>query len=92
MRTKFMVAGLSQTMNDEALEFLFSDFGQVESAQVQTNRDTGRSLGTGIVEIDTPDANTLMAALSGRVVDGRPIQVSVYDQSRSRPTRTGSRW
>ena len=50
---KLYVGNLTYKVNDSDLEQLFSQFGTVQSAQVITDRDTGRSKGFGFVEMDT---------------------------------------
>ncbi len=52
--------------------------GEVKSAQVITDRDTGRSRGFGFVEMATDEgAKAAIDALNGRNVDGRDLTVNV---------------
>jgi RNA recognition motif-containing protein len=73
---KLYVGNLSYTTNDSTLNDLFSPFGQVESARVITDRDSGTSKGFGFVEMSNSDANKAMGALNGREIDGRAIRVN----------------
>lgn len=73
---KLYVGNLSYTTNDSTLNDLFSPFGQVESARVITDRDSGTSKGFGFVEMSNADAQKAMGALNGREIDGRSIRVN----------------
>jgi RNA recognition motif-containing protein len=82
MRAKLFVGNLSWNINDEQLEELFRPYGDVESARVITDRDSGRSRGFGFVELDVPDVAEVITALNGRELDGRPIRVSEAEDKR----------
>ena len=82
MRAKLFVGNLSWNINDEQLEELFRPYGDVESARVITDRDSGRSRGFGFVELDVPDVAEVISALNGRELDGRPIRVSEAEDKR----------
>ena len=70
------VAKLNFKTRKEDLERAFSQFGQVSSAKVVTDRDTGRSKGFGFVEMPNDDeARTAIAALNEKELDGRVIVV-----------------
>ena len=91
MRAKLFVGNLSWNINDEQLEELFRPYGDVESARVITDRDSGRSRGFGFVELDVPDVAEVISALNGRELDGRPIRVSeAEDKRESRGSRRES--
>jgi RNA recognition motif-containing protein len=56
---------------------MFASHGTVQSAQVITDRDTGRSKGFGFVEMATEgEMHTAMSAMSGREIDGRALTVN----------------
>jgi cold-inducible RNA-binding protein len=76
MSAKLFVGNLSfETTSDEIRE-LFSEVGAVESCQVITDRDTGRSKGFGFVEMNSKtDANTAKEKLNGQDVHGRALKV-----------------
>jgi RNA recognition motif-containing protein len=76
MAVKLFVGNLAWSVGDQELESLFSAHGEVISARVITDRDTGRSRGFGFVEIDTNDVNGVITATNGREIDGRPIRVN----------------
>lgn len=70
------VAKLNFKTRKEDLERAFSQFGQVSSAKVVTDRDTGRSKGFGFVEMPNDDeGNRAIAALNETELDGRTIVV-----------------
>ena len=65
-----------QTTTDNLLSW-FGDYGTVTRAQVATDRDTGRSRGFGFVEMaSNAEAQKAIAALNGRDVQGRQLNVS----------------
>jgi RNA recognition motif-containing protein len=83
---KLYVGNLSYNTTDSTLNELFSPYGQVESARVITDRDTGSSKGFGFVEMSNSDAQKAMGALNGREIDGRAIRVN---EAKPQESRTG---
>ena len=83
---KLYVGNLSYSQNDSTLRALFEPFGNVESARVISDRDTGSSKGFGFVEMADGDAQKAMGALNGREVDGRALRVN---EARPQEPRTG---
>ena len=82
MATKLYVGNLSYQMTDQQLHDLFSEAGNVSSAQVVTDRYTGQARGFGFVEMASEDeAQQAIAAINGRNVDGRAL---VVNESRPR--------
>ncbi len=82
MATKLYVGNLSYQMTDQQLNDLFSEAGNVSSAQVVTDRYTGQARGFGFVEMASEDeAQQAIAAINGRNVDGRAL---VVNESRPR--------
>jgi RNA recognition motif-containing protein len=77
---KLFVGNLAWSVDDRALESLFSPHGEVLSARVITDRDTGRSRGFGFVEIETSDVAGVISATNGREVDGRQLRVNEAEQ------------
>ncbi|MCX6645894.1 MAG: RNA-binding protein [bacterium] len=71
------VGNLGYDVSDDQLQAAFQAYGEVESARVITDGDTGRSKGFGFVEM--PDKAQAMAAtdaLNGTMLDGRTITVN----------------
>lgn len=78
MSKNLYVGNLSFQTSNSQLESLFADFGEVTSAQVITDRETGQSRGFGFVEMKTTDqAASAVTGLNGREIDGRQLTVNV---------------
>ncbi|KAA6330792.1 hypothetical protein EZS27_020538 [termite gut metagenome] len=72
------IAGLSYSISDSELESLFAEYGEITSAKVITDRETGRSKGYGFVEMEDETAgNKAIEELNETEVDGKTISVSV---------------
>ncbi len=83
------VSNLSFNTDDAELNKLFSEFGQVSSAKVITDRETGRSRGFGFVEMSSDDeGRQAIQSLNNKEVGGRQMSVSV---AREKSERSGSR-
>lgn len=77
MAMRLYVGNLSYNTTNESLEELFSEYGQVKSAQVVMDRDTGRSKGFGFVEMsDNGQAQAAMNGLNSKEIDGRALTVN----------------
>jgi RNA recognition motif-containing protein len=71
------VGNLSYNTGDAELRALFSEFGEVTSAQAVVDRDTGRSRGFGFVEMpDEAQAKAAIEALHEKEIDGRNLNVN----------------
>ena len=87
---KIYVGNLPWTTNEAELNDLFSAYGNVHSAAVVSDRETGRSRGFGFVEMDDQDADKAINALNGHDVGGRALRVN---EAQERPRRSGpNRW
>ncbi len=92
MGKNIYVGNLSYGVTDTMLEELFSEFGEITSARVISDRDTGRSKGFGFVEMSSDeDAAAAIAALNEKDVDGRAIKVNEAQPKQDRPRGGGSR-
>ena len=100
MAKNLYVGNLSYDTNQERLQELFEEYGEVESVNVITDRETGRSKGFAFVEMGSEEeAQAAKGALNGQTVDQREIRVDDArpraDQDR-RPRSGGrggrSRW
>jgi cold-inducible RNA-binding protein len=84
---KLYVGNLSYSITSANLQEMFSRFGQVESANVIEDRDTGRSKGFGFVEMSSDaEAQAAISALNGKENDGRALTVN---EARPREERGG---
>jgi RNA recognition motif-containing protein len=70
------VGNLPFSTTSTELETLFSSVGSVTSAQVITDRETGRSRGFGFVEMADDDARKAIDQLTGANLGGRAITVN----------------
>jgi RNA recognition motif-containing protein len=88
------VSNLGFHTSDDDLRKLFEQFGQVSSAKVITDRETGKSRGFGFVEMGSnTEAEQAMAKLNGKEVEGRQISVSVAREKENRSGGGGGkRW
>jgi len=76
MAQKLYVGNLSYNTTEDTLRRLFAEFGDVESVNVITDRDTGRPKGFAFVEMATAEAaEKSISALNGKMVDDREIRV-----------------
>lgn len=74
---KLYVGNLPFSHNDDALQQLFTPYGEVVSARVITDRESGRSRGFGFVEMSSQDeAKQAMQAMNSASVDGRSLVVN----------------
>jgi RNA recognition motif-containing protein len=76
MAQKLFIGGLSFSTSTDRLRETFAQAGQVESAAVVTDRDTGQSRGFGFVEMaSTEEADQAIAKFNGAELDGRMLRV-----------------
>ena len=90
MGSKLYVGNLSYNVDNAQLEQLFSAHGQVQSAEVISDRDTGRSKGFGFVQMGSDDeAQAAISALNGQEHDGRALTVNEAKPREERPRSGG---
>lgn len=71
------VGNLSYSLTESELREAFANFGEVSSAKILSDRETGRSRGFGFVEMpDDTEAQAAVANLNGKDVGGRPLRVN----------------
>jgi len=90
MGNKLYVGNLSYSVRDDDLQQQFGAFGDVSSAKVMTDRDTGRSKGFGFVEMGNDAmAQAAIRGLNGHSVDGRALVVNEARPREDRPAGGG---
>ncbi|MCS6888364.1 RNA-binding protein [Chloroflexus sp.] len=86
MLVKLFVGNLPWSVGDAELGAIFERHGEVQSARVINDRDTGRSRGFGFVEIETNNVAAVIRATDGLEVGGRNLRVNeAEDKPRSAP-------
>jgi RNA recognition motif-containing protein len=92
MSRKIYVGNLPWSTTSSDLEAMFSPHGAVRSAEVISDRETGRSRGFGFVEMETDDGlQAAINALNGQEINGRPLTVNEARERTPRPGGGGGR-
>jgi RNA recognition motif-containing protein len=79
------VGNLPYNLTDEELHAAFARFGEVSSAKIIIDRDTGRSKGFGFVEMpDSTQAQAAIEEMDGQELGGRNVKVN---EAKPRPPR-----
>ncbi|HEV8487930.1 MAG TPA: RNA-binding protein [Blastocatellia bacterium] len=86
MSKRIYVGNLSYQTTETDLTNLFEQAGQVESVNIITDRDTGRSKGFAFVEMAGDEADKAIAQFNGAEVNGRALTVN---EARPREERSG---
>jgi RNA recognition motif-containing protein len=94
MSKKLYVGNLSFNSSEDDIRTQFSNFGEVISVNLITDRETGRLRGFGFVEMDDEGARAAIAGMDGQEFGGRNLKVNeAEDKPRSGGSnRSGSRW
>ncbi|OQX75656.1 MAG: RNA-binding protein [Bacteroidetes bacterium 4484_276] len=75
------VANLNFKVQEEDLRETFETYGEVDSARIITDRNTGRSKGFGFVEMpNSDDASRAIEELNDREMEGRNLVVKVAEE------------
>lgn len=84
------VSNLAYSVTDEELRSEFSAYGNVSSARVVMDRETGRSRGFGFVEMPTDaEAQAALKGLEGSNLAGRPLKIVEARPKEDRPRPAG---
>jgi RNA recognition motif-containing protein len=87
---KLYVGNLSYTTSEDELRDAFAEYGEVASAKIITDRDTGRSKGFGFVEFaDDEAAKRAMGSMNGAQLGGRALTVNEARPQAERPRGGG---
>ena len=92
MAKKLFVGGLSYETTEATLKEAFAQAGTVESANVITDKMSGRSKGFGFVEMSSDEeAQKAIETLNGKEIDGKNVTVNEARPMESRPRDGGFR-
>jgi RNA recognition motif-containing protein len=87
---KLYVGNLGYDVTDDQLRGMFAPYGSVQTAQVITDRDTGRSKGFGFVEMGSDqEAQAAITGMNGKLADGRSLTVNEAKPKESRSGGSG---
>ena len=82
------IGNLAYDVTENDLKNAFSEFGEVSSAKIITDKVSGQSKGFGFVEMpDNSEADQAIKALNGKVLNGRSIKVNQAEQRGKRQRR-----
>lgn len=81
------VSNINYATKEESLHDLFSEFGEVSSAKIITDRETGRSRGFGFVEMGDAEGQQAIEALNGKELDGKQLNISEAKPREDKPRR-----
>jgi len=84
MTMSMYVGNLPFSADQSSLKSLFAPFGEVLSAKVMSDRESGRSRGFGFVEMESSDARKAISSLDGTDFDGRKLRIN---EAEKRPQR-----
>ncbi len=84
MTMSMYVGNLPFSFDQASLESLFAPYGEVLSAKVISDRETGRSRGFGFVEMSADNAREAISALDGTETGGRKLRVNEAEKRGSR--------
>ena len=90
MGRKLYVGNLSYDVDSSSLQEMFAQHGTVESAEIISDRETGRSKGFGFVQMGSDEeAATAISAMNGQEYGGRPLTVNEAKPREDRPRSGG---
>jgi len=93
MAKKLYVGNLSYNTTEDGLRNYFAGFGNVTSAKIIMDRDTGNSKGFGFIEMSTDEeANAAIAGTNGTEFDGRQLRVNEAMDKPRRERSGGGNW
>ncbi|MES9941329.1 MAG: RNA-binding protein [Candidatus Thiodiazotropha sp. 6PLUC2] len=93
--TKLYVGNLAWSATEDDIRELFTDIGEVQSANLILDRETRRSRGFAFVEMGQADAERAISELNGKDFQGRSLRIN---EAQEKPKRSsgggggGGRW
>lgn len=88
---KLYVGNLPYSVTEDELKNLFAKYGEIVSANVITDKYSGRSKGFGFVEFETEEQAKAAEELNGKDLEGRPLKVNIAREKQDRPGNGGGR-
>ncbi len=82
------VSNINYATQEQSLHDLFAEFGEVSSAKIITDRETGRSRGFGFVEMGDDEGKSAIEALNGKELDGKALNISEAKPREEKPRRS----
>ena len=76
------VGNLPFSAKEDDLRDIFSEYGEVKSAKIITDRETGRSRGFGFIEMSDSDAKKAIDTLNGAELEGKQLTINEARQKR----------
>lgn len=84
------VSNINYATKDYELQDLFSEFGEVSSVKIITDKETGRSRGFGFIEMEDAEGQQAIDALNQKDFNGKTLNVSEAKPREEKPRRTFS--
>jgi len=82
------VSNINYATKDYELQDLFSEFGEVSSVKIITDKETGRSRGFGFIEMEDAEGQQAVDALNQKEFNGKTLNVSEAKPREEKPRRT----
>ncbi len=82
------VSNINYATKDYQLQELFSEFGDVQSCKIITDRETGKSRGFGFVEMSDEEGGQAIESLNGKEFNGKELNVSEAKPREEKPRRS----
>lgn len=87
------IGNLPYSVTEDVLRAMFSEFGDLETVKVITDRNTGQSKGFGFIDMPSnSEADKAIKALNGKAVDGRNIKVKPADSGGKKNKRSSRKF
>jgi len=87
MSKSIYVGNLPWSATEEDVQALFTEYGDVQSVKLVSDRETGRARGFAFVEMEDPGATTAIEALDNSAFSGRTLKVNEARPRAPRPAR-----
>jgi hypothetical protein len=88
IQMNIFVSNINYATKDYELQDLFSEFGEVSSVKIITDKETGRSRGFGFVEMEDAEGQQAIEALNQKEFNGKTLNVSEAKPREEKPRRS----